>query len=143
MVQILVAMVLVVAAVGVAAVLRRRRRPEAPTQASWSAPTQLDRSDFDRADAPWLVAVFSSATCNVCADIVAKARVMEAPEVAVQDVEYASSKDLHRRYHIEAVPMVVLADAAGVVQASFIGPVTAQDLWAAIAQARDAPDPAN
>jgi thioredoxin-related protein len=136
MVQILVAVVLVVVAVAVAAVLRRRRQPEAPTQGGWTTPTQLDRADFARPDASWLIAVFSSGTCNVCADIVSKAQVMAAPDVAVQEVEYASAKALHRRYRIDAVPLVVLADAEGVVRASFIGPVSATDLWAAFAEAR-------
>ena len=33
--------------------------------------------------------------------------------------------------------MVVVADAAGVVGASFIGPTSAGDLWAAVAELRD------
>jgi len=138
MAQVLVAVVLVIAAVAVAAVLRRRRRPEPPTQAGWTTPTQLDRSDFERPEAPWLIAVFSSGTCNACAEVVAKARVMEANDVAVQEVEYASALELHRRYRIDAVPLVLLADDRGVVRASFIGPVTATDLWAAFAEARGA-----
>src|SRR3954453_895969 len=139
MAQILVAVVLAIAAVAVAAVLRRRRRPEAPTQGGWTTPTQLDRGDFVRPDAPWLIAVFSSGTCNACAEMVAKARVMEAKDVAVQEVEYSDAIELHRRYRIDAVPLVLLADARGVVRASFIGPVSATDLWAAFAEARGAP----
>jgi hypothetical protein len=138
MVQIVVAVVLAAAALGVALVLRRRRSPEAPMQGSWTTPTQLDRGDFARADAPWLIAVFSSGTCSTCADIVAKAEVMAAAEVAVQEVEYSREPALHRRYHIDAVPLVLLADAQGVVRASFIGPISATDLWAAVAQAREA-----
>jgi hypothetical protein len=43
---------------------------------------------------------------------------------------------LHERYHIEAVPTLVIADREGVVRASFMGPMTATDLWAACAEAR-------
>jgi len=36
------------------------------------------------------------------------------------------------------VPSVIVADRDGVVRASFVGPVTAADLWAAVAEVRDA-----
>src|SRR3954447_24562156 len=135
--RLLVAAVLVVVAVVVAVVLERRR-PDAPTAGSWAVPAQLDRGDFDRPDAPWLVLVFSSTTCDACAGTVDKARVLESDEVAVQEVEALAGKDLHTRYGIEAVPMVVVADDEGVVRASFVGPPTATDLWAAVAELREA-----
>ncbi len=65
----------VVLAVIVAVVLDRRK-PEAPTQARWAVPAQLDRADFARPDAPWLVAVFTSATCDSCAKAVERANVL-------------------------------------------------------------------
>jgi hypothetical protein len=135
--QLLVALVLAVAAVAVAAVLRRRRRHDGPTQGpSWTAPDQLDRADFDRPDAEWLVVVFSSTTCTSCALMVSKAQALASTAVAVVDVEATTRSDLHRRYGIEAVPITVVADRAGVVRASFIGPASATDLWAAVANLR-------
>lgn len=128
--------VLVVAAV--VAVVLRRRRPEAPTQPrAWPVPVQLDRNDFVRPDAPWLVAVFTSETCGNCEKVVAKARIVEAPEVAYQEVSYQGNKALHERYSVEAVPMVLVADHDGVVAKSFVGEVTAIDLWGEIATVRD------
>ncbi len=129
--------VLVVAVAVVLAVIVDRRRPDAPTQGDWPVPRQLDRADFDRPDAPWLVAVFSSATCDSCATVVAKSAVLSSAEVAVQDVEVGAHGDLHRRYGIEAVPTIVVADAEGVVRASFVGPPSATDLWAAVAEVRE------
>jgi len=35
------------------------------------------------------------------------------------------------------VPSVLFSDADGVVQTSFIGPVSATDLWAGLARVRD------
>lgn len=131
------AVVIVVVAVVVAQVIQRRRQVEAPSQPRWTAPAQLDRADFDRPEAPWLVAVFSSATCNSCASVVSKAQVLDSSDVVVHDVEVGARGDLHQRYGIEAVPIVVVADSAGVVVSSFIGPMTATDLWAAVARARD------
>ena len=81
--------------------------------------------------------LFSSATCSTCGDVWAKAQVLESSEVAVQQVEVAADADLHARYRIEAVPIVVIADAAGVVVSSFMGPVSATHLWAALAEARE------
>lgn len=128
-----VGIVLVVAAI---AFVVERRRPEPPTQPQWAAPRQLDRDDFVSPRTPWLVAVFTSATCDSCAGVLAKAQVLASNVVAVEEVEVTASADRHRRYQIEAVPIIVVADAEGVVQASFIGPATATDLWAAVAEAR-------
>lgn len=137
MAQILVVLVLLAASVGVATLLRRRGA-DAPEQgASWAVPAQLDRADFDRPSAPWLVTVFSSATCLSCQGTWAKAQVLASDEVAVQEVEAVERKDLHDRYGVDAVPMVLVADAAGTVVRSFVGPPTATDLWAALAELRE------
>ncbi|MGA0863922.1 MAG: thioredoxin family protein [Ilumatobacteraceae bacterium] len=125
------------AAVAVAAVVRSRRRDDAPTQGGWQAPTQLDRRDFARPDAPWIVVAFTSATCSTCADVASKAEVLASRDVAVECVDYTERPDLHSRYRIEAVPCLVIADSAGSVHASFVGPVKAQDLWAAVANCRE------
>lgn len=139
--QLILAFALVVIVAVVALVLRRRARPDAPTQPRAAAPQQLDRADFERPDADWLVVVFSSATCSTCADVVRKAAVLEAADVAVQEVEYTARRDLHRRYAIDAVPIVVIADRDGVVRRSFVGPVSAEDLWAGAAACREPDDP--
>ena len=127
----------VVIVASTAALVGRRRKPQAPTQPRMEVPTQIDRSDFAGVDKPWLVAVFSSGSCHTCADVVAKAKALATSEVAVHDVEYGAAKDLHVRYGIDAVPAVVIADSAGVVRGSFLGPVTATDLWAAVAECRE------
>jgi hypothetical protein len=134
--QVLIAVAVFVVAVAVAVVLRRRTRPDTPTQATWTAPRQLDRADFVRPDAEWLVAVFSSSTCASCAAMVEKANVLTSSSVAVEELEARARPDLHRRYGIEAVPITVVADGAGVVRAAFVGPATATDLWAAVAELR-------
>ena len=99
-------------------------------------PSQLDRADFCEPSTPWLVAVFSSESCNSCADVVAKAEVIRSEDVAVDVVPFQTRRDVHQRYAIDAVPCLLVADAVGAVHASFLGPVTATDLWAAVAEAR-------
>ena len=134
----MVAVVILLAVV--VAVVVDRRRPEAPTQGSWTVPAQLDRADFARPDAPWLVAVFTSATCDSCARAVERAKVLASEAVAVEEAEVKARPDLHKRYHINAVPIVVVADHEGVVRSSFTGPPSATDLWAAVAAVREQPD---
>lgn len=107
--------------VAVVAVLLERRRPEPPSQRKWAVPAQLDRTDFDRPGAPWLLAVFSSATCESCRTAIARASALASGDVVVQDVEFSARRDLHERYNIETVPMLVVADRQGVVRAHFIG----------------------
>lgn len=140
MARLVIAAAIVVVAVVVALVVRRRRRPDAPTQPPGQAPAQLDRRDFERPDAAWLVVVFTSATCHTCGDVVSKAAVLASDDVAVTSVEWQSHQDVHRRYRINGVPLTVIADRDGVVRRSFAGPVSATDLWAAVAAARDAAD---
>jgi hypothetical protein len=135
--RLLLALGLIVVAVAVAEVLRRRgRRPEPPTQGRWRVSTQLDRADFDEPEAPWLVVVFTSSTCDSCARAVEKASVLRSADVAFQEVSYQERKDLHQRYNIDAVPTILAVDAEGVAHASFVGTPSATDLWAAVAEAR-------
>ena len=116
---------------------QRKRQVDAPTQGASEIPSQIDRSDFVRPEASWIVLAFTSATCQTCSDIERKVRVLETSSVAIQILEFTAERELHKRYKIDAVPAVLMADASGVVQANFLGPVSATDLWAALARARD------
>ena len=133
--RLLLAIVLVAVVAIAANLVRRRREADPPTQARREIPAQLDRSDFDGAG--WLVVVFTSATCSTCADVVRKAEVLSSDEVTVVTASFQGQRGLHERYGIDAVPCLVIADSDGVVHSGFLGPVTATDLWAAIANARD------
>jgi hypothetical protein len=138
--RLVVALVIVVVALAIAAGLRVRRRSDPPTQPPGNVPVQLDRADFPRPDAAWLVVVFTSATCATCADVAAKAAVLESDDVAVVESEYQRQRAVHQRYGVDAVPLTVVADRSGVVRRSFLGPVSATDLWAAVAWTRDDED---
>lgn len=135
--RLLIAAVIVAIVVVVALVVRSRQRTDPPTQRQFSIPQQVDRHDFPRPEAPWLVVVFTSATCDACAAVADRAAVLSSSQVAVAEVEYASSRDLHDRYSIDAVPTTVVVDADGITRASFLGPVNATDLWAAVAEVRE------
>ena len=132
--RLLLALAVVAVAALVAEVVRRRRSADPPTQPRYDIPAQLDRSDFPGEG--WLVAVFTSATCATCAKVLQAAELLEADDVAVQNIEVGEHAELHERYAITAVPAVVIADRTGVSQGSFLGPPTAADLWAKLAELR-------
>jgi hypothetical protein len=137
--QALIAVSVAAIAAVIAAVIKRRTRVDAPTQPdSYAVPAMLDRADFDRPEAPWLVAVFSSSTCLSCQDAWDKARHLDSAEVVVQEIEAIERKDIHIKYAIDAVPMIVVADDEGVTRASFVGVPSTADLWSALAELRDA-----
>ena len=138
LVRILIAVALLAVCGTSAAVFERRRQASgAPVRDPYPIPRQLTRSDFLRPDAPWLVALFSSTTCEGCAAMRDKVLAMETSEVAAVEVSFQAERDIHERYEISGVPMVLVADHDGVVQRAFLGVVSATDLWAAVAAARD------
>src|SRR5690606_37615098 len=118
----LLVVVRVVVALVVAAVLRRRTASPPPVRTGAAAPAQLDRADFVRPDAPWLVVLFSSDTCLSCQGAWEKVELLASDAVAVERVSFQADRDRHERYGVEAVPLVVVADAEGVVRATFLGP---------------------
>ena len=135
--RVLIVTVIAVLAALVAAVIQRRRPPALPADTGYHVPAQLHRADFTDPDRPWLVVVFTSATCSTCRGMWEKAQHLASDAVAVQEVEVGAERALHDRYGIDGVPTTVVADADGVVRASFLGPATATDLWAAVAELRE------
>ena len=135
--EVLIPLVVIGSVAILVAMQLRKRKPEPPTQQAWTVPQQLDRDDFVRPEASWLVVVFTSATCDACARVKAMAEILSSDAVAVDVVDYQDRKTTHERYGIDAVPTTVLADAEGVVGASFVGTPSATDLWAAMAELRE------
>ena len=133
----LLVLVVVAAAAAALAYLVQRRRPDAPIRTGWMVPEQLDRRDFARPDAPWLVAVFTSASCDSCAAVVDVAGPLASGAVAVDVVEVGERHEVHDRYAVNAVPMVLLVDALGVVRDHHLGPVSATHLWGSLAELRE------
>ncbi len=126
----------IAAAAGAAAALLQRQSDRTPVRTGWTVPDQVRRSDFARPDAPWLVAVFTSSTCRTCAGVLSRARPLESSEVAVAEVEAAADREVHDRYGIDAVPLVLDVDDEGVVRHHHLGPVSSTHLWASLAEVR-------
>ena len=133
----LIILVVSAAAAATLAFLVQRRRPDAPIRTGWTVPDQLDRRDFAHPDAPWLVAVFTSASCDSCAAVVDVAGPLASDAVAIDVVEVGERREVHDRYAVDAVPMVLLVDALGVVRDHHLGPVSAAHLWGSLAELRE------
>lgn len=125
--QALVVVALAAVAIAVSLIIQRRQ-PNAQVATSEPLPTHIDRSAFVSADVSWLLVVFSSATCLACADVWKHVQGFERSDVAVQDVEVKVEPELHRTYNIDSVPSTLLADSAGIVRKSFIGPLSPSDI---------------
>jgi copper chaperone CopZ len=138
-VRVVVAIVILAIAAGIAWWLEHRRVVAPPSQGRAVAPEQLDRNDFPRPEAPWLVVLFTSRHCESCAGLVDKALPLASDEVAVAEVEYTLQPDLHARYRIDAAPITVVVDHEGVTRAAFIGAYAAPELWSALAEVRATP----
>lgn len=126
----------------VASLLSRRQRP-APAANTHTAPRQLDRSDFDGQDRRWLVAVFTASSCATCAGVMERAMPLAGSQVCVQELELDADAALHERYGVDAVPLLLIADQNGAVQRALFGPAAAADLWASLAELREAHSVAN
>jgi hypothetical protein len=135
--RIVIAVVILAVAGGIAWWLERRRVLAPPTQGRAIVPQQFDRRDFPRPEAPWLIVLFTSQHCDSCAGLLDKAQPLASDAVSVTEVEYGAQPALHRRYQIDAAPITVVVDAAGVTRASFVGAFAAPDLWAALAELRE------
>ena len=116
--------------------LERRRRHDAPTQSPALAPTQLDRADFPRPTRR------GSSCCSRRARAtrarVCTTRPPRSSRTTSRSPRSSTSRNpaLHERYHVDAAPMTLVADADGVVRSSFVGAFAAPDLWTAVAELR-------
>lgn len=129
--RLVIAIVLIGVAVGVAA-LARRRRPDPPTAPSFRAPIQLDRDDFAGPETPGLLVLFGSTTCDSCRGAWDVVQALERPGLTVQRVDVEDDATLHQRYKIDGVPTTVLVAADGVVHSTWFGPLDRDELIAAI-----------
>jgi hypothetical protein len=133
--RVVLALVLIAAAVVVALVLQRRR-PEVAAAPSFAAPERVDRMDFGDVDRPWLLIAFTSGTCSTCAEVVEVTSPLAGGDLGFAQVELSEARELHERYGIGAVPLLLLADAEGVVRHHVFGPVSRREIEAVLAEIR-------
>ena len=128
----LIVLVVLMALAVVVALILQRRRPDPPSAPSYRAPRQLDRDDFTDPEAPTLVVVFASETCDSCPGVWELVSSVASESAALQLVTVQNDPRLHQRYRVDGVPTTVVADGDGVVVKAFFGPVAAEDLHEAL-----------
>jgi len=124
-----------VAIAGILSMILSRRRAAAPPTNTLHVPEQLELDDFPEARGDWLVVVFSSAKCEICAGIVAELERIARPGLFTREIEVERDHALHDRYRIDAVPTTVIADPDGRVRKSFLGPVDRERMENSLAEA--------
>jgi hypothetical protein len=120
---------------------RRDRRRPVPVPGRDGLPRQVHRRDLDDGTRPWLVALFSSRSCASCRAVEEAIAGLSDPEVAIRQVVYEDEPDLHARYRVPGVPLLLVADADGVVRAGWLGPLGRAELDALLCEARAGASP--
>tara|TARA_B110000438_G_C15718987_1_gene608891 strand:+ start:115 stop:534 length:420 start_codon:yes stop_codon:yes gene_type:complete len=92
-------------------------------RSGWTVPGHLERSDFAFRNEPWIALVFSSNTCETCKSVIDAAKGLSIKSIPFQEISVEENKELHDRYGIDAVPMLLILDNFGVVRSHYLGPV--------------------
>jgi len=106
-----------------AAVLLKKLNYRNFVTSGWSIPGHLSREDFGFLNDPWLVVIFSSESCETCRPVVAEGMKLTSLGIAIQEVAAETNRELHEKYDIDAVPMLLLVDKFGVVRSSHLGSI--------------------
>ena len=124
----LIVLALISFGASLAAVLLRKLNYRNFVTSGWSIPGHLNREDFGFLNEPWLVVIFSSDSCETCKPVVAESMKLSSLGIAIQEIALETNKDLHEKYDIDAVPMLLLVDKFGVVRSSHLGPTNSEEV---------------
>ena len=123
-----IVLVLLSSAASLTAVLLRKLNKRNFLTSGWSIPGHLSREDFWFTNESWLVVIFSSESCETCKPLVAESMKLSSLGIAIQEIAVETNKDLHEKYGIDAVPMLLLVDKFGVVRSSHLGPTNSEEV---------------
>ncbi len=98
-----------------------RRRTDSPSVPQSSLPVQIDRRDFEKPEKKWLLAFFSSESCSSCRTVRNLLKNIQANTIHIQEINFPKDRELHTRYGIDSVPIILIIDSDGVVTWSFAG----------------------
>ena len=119
----LIVLIILSSGASLAAVLLRKLNYRNFVTSGWSVPGHLIRADFGFLNEPWLVVIFSSESCETCKPVVAEGMKLTSLGIAIQEIAAETNRELHEKYDIDAVPMLLLVDKFGVVRSSHLGPI--------------------
>ncbi len=122
------ALILSAVAVLVAFLFTRRRHRWRGALGTEDVPATLDLSDFGGASESWRLVVFTDDDCRACESVVRSLRPLAASDVALTEVEASSRPEMHRIYDVRSVPLTLVVNPVGGVDAWFRGPLSAEDV---------------
>ncbi|MBN39682.1 MAG: hypothetical protein CL457_03315 [Acidimicrobiaceae bacterium] len=105
----------------IVAYIANNRRTDSPSVPKGSLPIQVDRRDFDMPDMKWLLVFFSSESCSSCIQVREILSGIPMNSIHIQEVSFPQGNNLHSRYAINSVPIVLIANLEGVVIWSYAG----------------------
>lgn len=105
----------------IVAYIANNRRTDSPSVPTRSLPIQVDRNDFDMPDMKWLLVFFSSESCSSCIQVREILSGIPLNSIHIQEVSFPQGKNLHTRYAINSVPIVLIVNLEGVVIWSYTG----------------------
>ena len=103
------------------AYIANNRRTDIPSVPKSSLPIQVDRNDFEMPVMKWLLVFFSSESCSSCIQVREILSDIPLNSIHIQEVSFPQEKNLHNRYAINSVPIVLIANLEGVVIWSYAG----------------------
>ena len=103
------------------AYIANNRRTDSPSVPKSSLPIQVDRNDFEMPGMKWLLVFFSSESCSSCIQVREILSDIPLNSIHIQEVSFPQEKNLHTRYAINSVPIVLIANLEGVVIWSYAG----------------------
>ena len=105
----------------IVAYIANNRRTDSPSVPKSSLPIQVDRNDFNMPGMKWLLVFFSSESCSSCIQVREILSEIPLNSIHIQEVSFPQEKNLHTRYAINSVPIVLIANLEGVVIWSYAG----------------------
>ena len=105
----------------IVAYIANNRRTDSPSVPKSSLPIQVDRNDFNMPGMKWLLVLFSSESCSSCIQVREILSEIPLNSIHIQEVSFPQEKNLHTRYAINSVPIVLIANLEGVVIWSYAG----------------------
>lgn len=131
--RLVIAVVLVVVAIGVAFVAQRRRGSVFAAVQRSELPPAVDLVAVGVSRGPAFV-VFTEETCRTCAAALGVVRGPAGAGLHVAEVPFGAAQELHRLHGIDTVPTTVVTDADGQVIDGWVGRVDLSGLAVALAQ---------
>jgi len=120
-----------------AASIVQRRNYRHSVRTGSPVPVQIHRGDFPHPEIDWLIAIFTSESCDACTAVLRSAQSIDSAAVHVAKIDSTKNEKIYKLYDIDAVPLLLLANKNGVVLYYHRGPIPTDQLYKDIEEATE------